>query len=86
MVGKGATNRATEQKTASEKDAGKMDGQSPRIFSLSFPSSCLSTLSERLEQASRGWDACSLQCTNFESETFSSHHLGKHLLSHPEWL
>ena len=44
-------NRATARRTASEKDAGKMDGRSPRVFSLAFPSSRLSSLSERLEQA-----------------------------------
>ena len=53
-------NKATARRTANEKDAGKMDGQrgapspqSLRVFPLSLPSSRLSPLSERLEQASR---------------------------------
>ena len=60
MVGKGSKNSATAPRTASEKDAGKMDEQrappspqSPHVFSLAFPSSRLSPLSERLEQASK---------------------------------
>ena len=52
-MGKGVKNRATAQRTESEKKAGKMDGQSPRVSSLAFPSSRLSPLSERLGQAKR---------------------------------
>ena len=44
-VVKGAKNRATARRTAREKDAGKIDGQSPRDFSLVCPSP------ERLGQA-----------------------------------
>ena len=47
-MGKGANNRATVQRTAREKDAGKMDGQVS-----CFPNLHLSPLSERLEQARR---------------------------------
>ena len=50
-MGKGAKNRATVQRTASENDAGKWTDK--RVFSLAFPSSRLSPLSERLEQANR---------------------------------
>ena len=49
------------RRTGSEKDAGKIDGQrgasaspqSHRVSSFAFPSSGLSLLSERLEQATR---------------------------------
>ena len=40
IVGKGAKNRTTARRTASEKNAGKMDGQSPRVFSLKIATVC----------------------------------------------
>ena len=54
MVGKDAKNRATAQRTAREKDAGKMvapSPQFPRVFFNGFLNSRLSPLSELLEQA-----------------------------------
>ena len=41
------------ERKASEKNAGKLDGQ--RVFSLAFPSSRLSPLSERLGQVTGMW-------------------------------
>ena len=61
IVEKGEKNRATGTENSKRKRRGKMDGQarepsppspqSPRVFSVAFPSSRLSPLSERLEQA-----------------------------------
>ena len=57
-MGKGAKNRATARRTASEKDAGKWTDsvgspspQSPRVFFTCFTQFAPSPLSERLEQA-----------------------------------
>ena len=60
-------NRATAQRTASEKDAEKWT-VSPRFFTR-FPNSHLSPVSERLEQASKEMETRAEREAPWEGET-----------------